>query len=94
VEELLQAPGAEEGGLPPYITWISPPGYRKKNKSRALWTVLRKDQYRMDGDRIILQGLGAVGWIEVKYKDPIHLRGERGGSRYATTTIERSGTPT
>ena len=39
---------------------------------------MRKDQYGMDGDRIILKGLGAVGWIEVRYKDPIHLRGERG----------------
>jgi len=33
----------------------------------------------MDGDRIILQGLGAIGWIEVRYKGLIHLRGERGG---------------
>ncbi|MCC6023305.1 MAG: transposase [Thaumarchaeota archaeon] len=39
----------------------------------------RKDQYKMDGDRIILQGLGAVGWIEVRYKGIIHLRGEHGG---------------
>jgi putative transposase len=35
----------------------------------------------MDGDRIILQGLGAVGWIEAKYKGIIHLRGERGELR-------------
>jgi putative transposase len=33
----------------------------------------------MDGDRIVLQGLGAVGWIEVRYKGIIHLRGEHGG---------------
>jgi putative transposase len=32
----------------------------------------------MDGDRIILQGLGAVGWIEARCKGPIYLRGERG----------------
>jgi hypothetical protein len=30
----------------------------------------------MDGDRIILQGLGAIGWIEVKYRGIIYLRGE------------------
>jgi hypothetical protein len=34
----------------------------------------------MDGDEIILKGLGAVGWIEVKCKGPIHLRGEPGRS--------------
>ena len=39
---------------------------------------LEKDQYKMDGDRIILQGLGAVGWIEVRCKGPIYLNGERG----------------
>jgi len=33
----------------------------------------------MDGDRIILQGLGAVGWIEARFRGPIYLRGERGG---------------
>jgi putative transposase len=67
-----------EGRLPPFMRKVSPPGYKKKNKSRTLWTVIRKDQYEMDGDRIVLQGLGAIGWIEVKYKGIIHLRGERG----------------
>ena len=32
----------------------------------------------MDGDRIILQNLGTIGWIELRYKGPIYLRGERG----------------
>jgi len=27
----------------------------------------------MDAGRIILQGLGTIGWIEVKYKGLIHL---------------------
>ena len=71
----------KEGRLPPFMTWISPPGYKKKNKSRTLWTVIRKDQYKMDGDRIVLQGLGAVGWIEARFKGPIYLRGERGELR-------------
>ena len=67
-----------EGRLPPFIKKVSPPGFGKRNGSRTLWTIIRKDQYKMDGDRIILQGLGAVGWIEVRYKGIIHLRGERG----------------
>jgi putative transposase len=70
-----------EGRLPPFMTKVSSPGCRKKNKSRALWTVLRKDQYKMDGDRIILQGLGAIGWIEVRCKGPIYLKGEWGELR-------------
>jgi len=88
-----------EGRLSPFMTWVSPPGYKKKNKSRTLWTAIRKDQYRMDGDRIILQGLGAIGWIEVRYKGLIHLRGERGelmirydadrGKWYASITFSK-----
>jgi putative transposase len=36
-----------EGRLPPFMTRISVPGYRKKRKSRTLWTIVRKDQYEM-----------------------------------------------
>jgi putative transposase len=64
-----------EGKLPPFTRKVSPPGFGKRNGSRTLWTIVRKDQYKMDGDRIVLQGLGAVGWIEVRYKGIIHLRG-------------------
>jgi putative transposase len=70
-----------EERLPPFMKKVRPPGYKKKRRSRTLWTAIRKDQYKMDGDRIVLQGLGAVGWIEVRYKGPIHLRGERGELR-------------
>jgi putative transposase len=68
----------KEGKLPPFTTKISPPGYKKKNNKRSLWTVLRKDQYRVEGHKIILKGLGAIGRIEVRYKGLIHLRGEQG----------------
>jgi len=68
----------KEGKLPPFVTRVNPPGYKKKNNKRSLWTVLRKDQYRIEGDRIVLKGLGAIGWIEVRYKGLIHLRGEQG----------------
>jgi putative transposase len=68
-----------EGRLPPFMKKVRPPGYKKKrNGSRTLWTVVRKDQYKVDGDRIILQGLGAVGRVEVRYKGPIYLRGAQG----------------
>jgi putative transposase len=67
-----------EGRLPPFMKKVSPPGYKKKRKSRMLWTIIRKDQYEMDGDRIVIKWLGAVGWIEARCKGPIYLRGERG----------------
>jgi len=90
----------KEWGLPPFVKKIRPPGYKKKRKSRTLWTAIRKDQYEIDGDRIILHGLGAIGWVEVRYKGPIYLKGERGeieipydadGKRwYASITFEVS----
>jgi len=67
----------KEGKLLPFITEINPPGYRKKNNKRALWTVLRKDQYRIEGDRIVLKGLGVIGRIELRYKGLIHLKGDQ-----------------
>ena len=67
-----------EGKLPPFIARVNPPGYRKKGKQRVLWTVLRKDQYRIEGDKIIIKGLGAIGRIELRFKGLIHLRGEQG----------------
>ena len=64
-----------EGKLPQFMSRVNPPGYRKRGDRRELWAVLRKDQYRVEGDKIILKGLGAIGWIELKYKGLIHLRG-------------------
>jgi putative transposase len=68
----------KESKLPPFITKINPPGYKKKNNKRSLWTVLRKDQYKIEGNRLVLKGLGAIGKIEVRYKGLIHLKGEQG----------------
>ena len=68
----------KEGRLPPFITKISPPGFGKRNGSRTLWTVIRKDQYEMSGDKIIIKWLGTIGRIEARYKGIIHLRGKRG----------------
>jgi putative transposase len=33
-----------EGRLPPFMKKINPPRYKKKRKSRMLWTVIRKDR--------------------------------------------------
>jgi len=68
----------KESRLPPFITKISPPGYKKKNDKRSLWTVLRKDQYKIEDDKIVLKGLGVVGRIELRYKGLMHLKGDQG----------------
>jgi putative transposase len=68
----------KEGKLPPFIMKINPPGYKKKNNKRTLWSVLRKDQHKMEDDKIVLKGLGVIGRIELRYKGLIHLKGEQG----------------
>ncbi|MEM1611558.1 MAG: transposase [Sulfolobales archaeon] len=68
----------KEGRLPPFITRVNPPGYRKRGKMRILWTVLRNDQYRVDGEYIVIKGLGAIGSIRVKYSGRIHISGRQG----------------
>jgi len=68
----------KEGKLSPFITKVNPPGYKKRGKARELWVVLRNDQYRIEGDKIVLKGLGAIGRIEVEYRGLIHLNGKQG----------------
>ena len=35
----------KEGRLPQFINKVNPPGFGKRNGSRTLWTVIRKDQF-------------------------------------------------
>jgi putative transposase len=67
----------KENKLPSFIAKVNPPGYKKKNNKRTLWAALRKDQYRIESDKIVFKGLGAIGWIEIRYKGLIHLKGEQ-----------------
>ena len=79
MEKLFRHAEAQEGGeAAPFITGVSPPGYRKKAGRRTLWTVLRNDQYKIGGDKLVLKGLGAIGRIETGYRGIIHLKGEQG----------------
>ena len=55
----------KKGSLPPFIKEVNPPGYKKKNKSWKLWTVLRKDQYEIRDRKIIIRGVGPLGKIEI-----------------------------
>jgi len=64
----------KECKLPQFIAKVNPPGYKKKNSKKSLWTLLRKDQYRIEGDKIVLKGLGAIVRIELRYKGLIQER--------------------
>ena len=74
--DLLKA--KKEGKLPSFVTKVSPPGYKKKGETRELWVVLRNDQYKIEGNKIVLKGLGAIGRIEVEYGGLVHLKGKQG----------------
>jgi len=74
--DLLKA--KKEGKVPTFVTKVSPPGYKKKGKTRELWVLLRNDQYKIEENKIIIKGLGAIGRIEVEYKGLVHLKGKQG----------------
>jgi len=64
--------------LPGFIKRVNPPGYKKKNKTRELWTVVKNRQYKITENKIVIKGLGAIGWIEVEYTGLVHLKGKQG----------------
>jgi len=66
------------GNLPVFIKRVNPPGYKKRGKSRKLWVVIRNDQYKIKGNKIVIKWLGAIGRIEVEYTGLIHLKGKQG----------------
>lgn len=67
-----------EGRLQPFITRVNPPEYRKRGGRRTLWTVIRKDQYRIENEYIVIKGLEAIGSIRVRYSGKIHIYGRQG----------------
>jgi len=56
-----------------------------------LWIVLRKDQYKIEDDKIVLKGLGIIGKIELRYEGLVHLKGEQAGWRYTMIQTGRDG---
>ncbi|USH00520.1 transposase [Thermococcus argininiproducens] len=57
--------------------WLKPkpPGYKREGKPLI---ILRKDQYKIEGNKLILQGLGKFKRLEVQFKGRIHLKGKQG----------------
>ncbi|NJE42574.1 transposase [Thermococcus sp. GR7] len=69
---------SKSGKLPEWFGKPSPPGYRKGNKKRKPFIILRNDQYKIEGNRLILKGLGKFGKLGVQFKGRIHLKGKQG----------------
>ncbi|NJE10623.1 RNA-guided endonuclease TnpB family protein [Thermococcus sp. MAR1] len=60
--------------------WLKPkpPNYLKEDGKRKPLIVLRNDQYRIEGNMLILKGLGKFKKLEVQFKGKIHLKGKQG----------------
>jgi len=65
------------GELP---SWLKPkpPNYLKEDGKRKPLIILRKDQYRIEGNKLILKGLGKFKRLEVQFKGRIHFKGKQG----------------
>ncbi|NJE54565.1 RNA-guided endonuclease TnpB family protein [Thermococcus sp. 21S9] len=65
------------GELP---NWLKPkpPNYLKEDGRRKPLIILRNDQYRIGGNRLILKGLGKFKRLEIQFKGRIHLKGKQG----------------
>jgi len=60
--------------------WLKskPPNYQKEDGRRKPLIVLRNDQYRIEGNKLILKGLGRFKRLGVQFKGRIHLKGKQG----------------
>ncbi|KUH32289.1 transposase [Thermococcus celericrescens] len=60
--------------------WLKPkpPSYLKEGGKRRPLIVLRNDQYKIEGNKLILKGLGRFKKLEIQFKGRIHLKGKQG----------------
>ncbi|CAI1492612.1 transposase [Thermococcus nautili] len=65
------------GELP---SWLKPkpPNYLKEDGRRKPLIVLRNDQYKIEGNKLILKGLGKFKRLDIQFKGRIHLKGKQG----------------
>ncbi|WP_099212156.1 RNA-guided endonuclease InsQ/TnpB family protein [Thermococcus henrietii] len=76
------------GELP---SWLKPkpPNYLKEDGRRKPLIVLRNDQYRIEGNKLILKGLGKFGRLEIQFKGRIHLKGKQGRLEITYDPVKR-----
>jgi len=71
--------------------WLrpKPPNYLKENGKRRPLIVLRNDQYRIEGNKLLLKGLGKFKRLEVQFKGRIHLKGKQGRLEIVYDDVKR-----
>jgi len=76
------------GELP---NWLKPkpPNYLKEEGKRKSLIVLRNDQCRIEGNKLILKGLGKFKRLEIQFKGRIHLRGKQGRLELTYDEVKR-----
>ncbi|WP_456453951.1 RNA-guided endonuclease InsQ/TnpB family protein, partial [Thermococcus sp.] len=72
-------------------SWLKPkpPNYLKEDGRRRPLIVLRNDQYKIDGNKLILKGLGKFKRLEIQFKGRIHLKGKQGRSEITYDPVKR-----
>ncbi|AIU69642.1 transposase [Thermococcus eurythermalis] len=76
------------GELP---NWLKPkpPNYLKEEGRRKPLIVLRNDQYKIEGNKLILKGLGKFKRLEVQFKGRVHLKGKQGRLEITYDPVKR-----
>ncbi len=69
------------------LEWFKPkpPNYIKKGGL----IVLRNDQYKIEGNKLILKGLGKFKRLEIQFKGRIHLKGKQGRLEITYDPVKR-----
>ncbi|KUH33391.1 transposase [Thermococcus celericrescens] len=76
------------GELPEWFK-PKPPNYLKDDGERRPLIVLRNDQYKIEGNKLILKGLGKFKRLEVQFNGRIHLKGKQGRLEITYDEVKR-----
>ncbi len=76
------------GELPDWLK-LKPPNYLKEGGRRKPLIILRNDQYRIEGNKLILKGLGKFKRLEVQFKGRIRLKGKQGRLEITYNPVRR-----
>ncbi|WP_456366117.1 RNA-guided endonuclease InsQ/TnpB family protein [Thermococcus sp.] len=76
------------GELPEWLK-PKPPNYLKDDGKRKPLIILRNDQYKIEGNKLILKGLAKFKRLEVQFKGRIHLKGKQGRLEITYDPVKR-----
>ena len=71
--------------------WLKPKplNYQKEDGKRKLLIILRNDQYEIEGNKLILKGLGKFKQLEIQFKGRIHWKGKQGRLEIVYDDVKR-----